>query len=225
MGKLNVLELFAGTKSIGKAALELGMEVFSSDIDPAFGTDYCVDILDFDADRVPWIPDVIHASPPCTTFSIASFGHHWTGGRKAYVPKTEEAKTGMAIVRKTCELIRKFRPKFFYIENPVGMLRKLGIIERELIGKGAFVGRNTVTYCRYGDTRMKPTDVWTNNGRWEPRPMCRNGDSCHEAAPRGSKTGTQGLSNARERSVIPHELCLEMLSACMEESDAKRFLF
>ena len=72
--------------------------------------------------------------------------------------------------------------------------------------------RNTVTYCQYGDDRMKPTDIWTNNELWTPRPMCKNGMTCHIAAPRGSKTGTQGLKGAEQRSIVPNELCLEVLS-------------
>ena len=61
--------------------------------------------------------------------------------------------------------------------------------------------RVTIWYCQYGDDRAKPTDIWSNhiydpmfnpNG-WKPRPECWNGrEDCHESAPRGSKTGTQG---------------------------------
>ena len=75
--------------------------------------------------------------------------------------------------------------------------------------------RNTVTYCQYGDERMKPTDIWTNSDVWVPRPMCKNGSPCHVAAPRGSKTGTQGRSNAYERSKIPEDLCREILKSCL----------
>jgi len=63
--KIKVLELFAGTKSIGKAAKELGYEVFSSDYLEKFKTDYTVDLLEFDVNKVPWQPDIIWASPPC----------------------------------------------------------------------------------------------------------------------------------------------------------------
>ena len=38
---------------------------------------------------------------------------------------------------------------------------------------------DTVTYCQYGDTRMKPTDLWCSDSlfqQWTPRPMCKNGD-------------------------------------------------
>lgn len=75
--------------------------------------------------------------------------------------------------------------------------------------------RHTVTYCQYGDNRMKPTDIWTNNVLWKPMPMCKNGDNCHVAAPRGSKTGTQGLANAFERSKIPQVLCYEILQSAL----------
>ena len=46
---MKVLELFAGSRSIGKAAEDLGFEVFSSDItDFGNGIDYVTDILNFD---------------------------------------------------------------------------------------------------------------------------------------------------------------------------------
>lgn len=200
--KIKVLELFAGTKSIGKAAKELGYDVFSSDIEERFNTDYTVDMLEFDVNKLPWKPDIIWASPPCTSFSIASVSRHWTTDKK---PKSKTAEIGYKLVEKTIELIKYFEPKYWYIENPRGLLRKFPIMEQLPI-------RNTVTYCQYGDERMKPTDIWTNNDMWTPRPMCKNGDPCHVRAPRGSKTGTQGLKNAELRSVIPHELCLEVLT-------------
>lgn len=67
--------------------------------------------------------------------------------------------------------------------------------------------RYTVTYCQYGDSRMKPTDIWTNHPEPNFKPMCKNGMPCHVSAPRGSKTGTQGLKGSVERSKIPTELC------------------
>lgn len=77
--------------------------------------------------------------------------------------------------------------------------------------------RHTIWYCQYyngeGINRAKPTDIWTNNLNWIPRPVCKNGNpNCsHERAPRGSQTGTQGLKDSYERSKIPKELCKEIL--------------
>lgn len=75
-----------------------------------------------------------------------------------------------------------------------------------------FCGINT--YCQYGDTRMKPTDLFTNHPNPQFKPMCKNGDSCHESAPRGSRTGTQGLQNKKERARIPKELCEHIAIIC-----------
>ncbi len=205
---MNVLELFAGSRSVGKQAEKLGMNVFSSDLIEFEGIHYRVSILDFDVSKVPFQPDVIWASPPCTSFSVASIGHHWTGGKGAYIPKSEGAKLGLKLVEKTLEIINHFQPTYWFIENPRGVLRKMEMMKK--------LKRNTVTYCQYGDERMKPTDIWTNSDVWVPRPMCKNGDPCHVAAPRGSKTGTQGRSNAYERSKIPNDLCEEILTSCLK---------
>ena len=203
---MKVLELFAGSCSVGKAAKKLGYDVFSSDINNFEDIDYVVNILDFDVSKVPFQPDIIWASPPCTGFSVAAIGHHWAGGKGAYIPKTDTAKLGIALVKKTIEIINHFQPTYWFMENPRGVLRKMPFMDE--------FTRRTVTYCQYGDERMKPTDIWTNNDLWIPRRMCKNGDPCHVAAPRGSKTGTQGRSNAYERSKIPDELCLEILKSC-----------
>ena len=205
---MKILELFAGSRSIGKVAKQLEYEVFSSDIKQFGGIDYIVDILDFDYKRVLFVPDAIWASPPCTGFSVASIGNHWTGGKGAYIPKSDTARLGILLVQKTIQIINHYQSLnpnlIWYIENPRGVLRKMPFIEE--------LDRRTITYCQYGDERMKPTDIWTNNKNWIPRQMCKNGDKCHTPAPRGSKTGTQGLKGAYERSRIPPELCLEVLT-------------
>lgn len=76
--------------------------------------------------------------------------------------------------------------------------------------------RYTVTYCQYGDDRMKPTDIWTNHPDPRFKPMCKNGDPCHTAAPRGAKTGTQGRSGSVDRSRIPDALCDHIVTICEE---------
>jgi site-specific DNA-cytosine methylase len=208
---VKVLELFAGSRSIGKAAESLGYKVYSSDLNEFEGIDYPIDILDFDTNKIPFKPDIIWASPPCTYFSVASIGKHWN---KDHTPKTEQAVFGVKVVNKTIQIIKELNPKYWYIENPRGKLRKLDFMKP--------LPRTTVWYCTYGDKRAKPTDIWTNNLRsvfnpngWQPRPECFNGNkNCHhESAPRGSRTGTQGLKGNYERSKIPNELCLEILKA------------
>jgi hypothetical protein len=206
---MNVLELFAGSRSIGKIAEERGHKVFSVDINNFENINLVKDILEVKKEDIIFKPDVIWASPPCTYFSVASIGHHWNIDN---TPKTKEAVKGIEILNKTLEIISWYSEAIFYIENPRGKMRvKIKGIDRE-----------TVTYCSYGDTRMKPTDIWSNNiynlfnlKGWKPRSMCFNGnEKCkHEAAPRGSKTGTQGIKGNYNRSKIPKELCLEIIKA------------
>jgi site-specific DNA-cytosine methylase len=204
---MKVLELFAGSRSIGKAAEILGYQVFSSDLINFEKIDYVTSILDFDINKVPFQPDIIWASPPCTAFSVAAIGKNWTKDGDNYIAKNPRADFGLELVKKTIQIIEALKPTYFFIENPRGMLRKMPIM--------ANLNRQGVTYCQYGDTRMKPTDIWTNSLNWIPRPMCKNGDDCHIAAPRGSSTGTQGLKGAYERSKIPEDLCLEILKSCI----------
>ena len=207
---MKILELFAGSRSIGKVAEKIGCSVVSSDIEQFGDIDYVTDILDFDYDKIDFIPDVIWASPPCTGLSVASIGTHWGGGKNVYDPKTETARLGIRLVQKTLAIIEHYKALnphlIYYIENPRGVLRKLHLLDD-------VPSHHTVSYCQYGDERMKPTDIWTNNSNWRPKKICKNGDSCHVAAPRGSKTGTQGRNGAFERSKIPEQLCFEVLES------------
>lgn len=154
---MNLLELFAGSRSMGKAGELLGMNVYSSDINNFENIDYVIDILSFDPSKVPFIPDIIHASPPCQGFSVAAIGKNWVSG-EPFTPKTDSARLGILLVKKTIEIIsyfQKLNPNlFFFIENPRGKLRKAPFMMD--------IPRHTVTYCQYGDSRMKPTDIWTN---------------------------------------------------------------
>ena len=206
---MKLLELFAGSRSVGTVAEQMGFEVYSSDINAFKDINYVSDILQFDTDKVPFIPDIIWASPPCTFFSVASIGKHWNIDN---TPKTDNAVLGVKIVQKTIDIIKHYQQLnpylIYFVENPRGKLRKLPVSE-------FFDKRHTVTYCQYGDTRMKPTDIWTNSDKWYPMEMCKNGDTCHQSAPRGSRTGTQGIKGDYNRSMIPKQLCLDILKSTL----------
>ena len=222
--RIKVLELFAGSKSIGNVCDELNYQSFSSDINDFGGIDYVTDIREFDTSKVPFIPEVLWCSPPCTGFSVAAIGKNWVKG-EVFTPKTDSARLGIELLNATLKLIDYYlelNPNLiWYLENPRGKMRKSPLLQptdNTLFDevKNPII-RHTVTYCQYemdkepNDRRMKPTDIWTNNSNWKPKKTCKNGDSCHVSAPRGSQTGTQGLKGNHERSKIPYELCKEIL--------------
>jgi site-specific DNA-cytosine methylase len=200
---MQTLELFSGTKSFSKiASSKYNYETITIDNDSSLNPDICIDIMDFNIDHLQgYKPDIIWASPPCQKFSVAALGRNWN--KEDFSPKNNATKEAMQIVLKTVEIIELLKPKYFYIENPRAMLRKIGLIPYPFA---------TVTYCQYGFHYMKPTDIWSNNIKWQMvAKSCKNGMSCHESAPRGSKSGTQGLKNAKERGAIPPKLIEEIL--------------
>lgn len=202
---MRVLDLFCGLKGWSAPFAERGHEVLSVDIESRFRPTVVTDVLNIGPYLGPF--DVILASPPCEAFSVASIGKHWGGGLRGYVPQTIAARRAIALVHWTAACIEASQPRFAVIENPRGMLRKLGVLDR--------YERVTVHYCQYGETRMKPTDLWGAPfpASWAPRPVCRNGADCHERAPRGAKTGTQGISGAAGRAEIPYALALDLCVA------------
>lgn len=233
---MRVLDLFSGLGGWAAPFREHGHEVLTLDIEPEFHTDITTDILKVTPeDMLSWFdglaPDLILASPPCETFSTMAMGKNWYGPDR---PKTEKAELALSIVEYTMHLIHEVKPSYFVIENPRAMLRKMSVLEG--------LDRETVWYCRYGHPFAKPTDLWGGfPPAWTPRPQCHNGNPDHIAAPRGSRTGTQGgavakaerrgsmhltKAAAREyygtsnpqklaalRAVIPYELSYEIMRA------------
>ena len=161
-------------------------------------------------------PDVIWASPDCTTFSIAAISHHRRKNPEtgSLDPVSEYAKFCDVVDNHVINLIRELNPTYYFIENPRGGMRKMTWMQD--------LPRYTVTYCKYetdkpaSERRMKPTDIWTNHPNPKFLPMCKNGDPCHASAPRGSRTGTQGLKGSKERSIIPKALCKHIVEICEE---------
>lgn len=176
---MRLLELFCGTKSVGKVATAFGYSVVSVDINPKFEPTIVSDILKFDYKKFP--PGYFHfiwASPPCTEFSRAK-----TRG-------VRDLKSAERIVRRTLKIIEYFKPKRFVIENPVGLMRESKVMKEynHLI--------KTVSYCKYGFPYRKNTDLWTNT-TFTPK-KCERGTLCLSAKKHGYHLNTvqQGTTYA-----------------------------
>ena len=198
---MKILELFCGTKSFSNIAETRGHKVMTVDNNPVFNPVLLCDINTFKFNGEKF--DIVWASPPCECFSVATLGRNWN---KDDTPKNDKTRSALKLLCRTVDIIKEINPEFYFIENPRCKTRKMQVMQQ--------FHRKTVTYCQYGDTRMKPTDIWTNAVDWKPKDPCKNGDKCHVAAPRGSRTGTQGLKDAKERGRIPGKLCLEIIEYC-----------
>jgi len=210
------VEFFAGSALFSQTARERGHEMYAIDHNPAPGINLVIDIEEMTEKHVPFIPDFAWLSPPCTTYSLAAISKHRDSN--SYRPKSDFAWKCDRMIMNCLKILaywKKKNPNFiFYIENPRATLRKMPFMWE--------LPRKTVWYCQYGDSSAKPTDIWSNNiadmfnpHGWESRPECFNNNTLchHESAPRGSATGTQGKKDNYERSILPLQLCVEILEA------------
>lgn len=213
---MKVLDLFCGTKSIANAFEDKGHEVYTIDWNEEFKPTLSADIGTLSAQDIielcGGVPDVIWASPDCTTYSVAAISRHRRRDSDGNLtPISDYAKRCDEVNKHLIELIKELNPRFWFIENPRAGLRTMSFMKD--------LSRYTVTYCQYGENRQKPTDIWTNHKNPRFKPPCKAGAPCHEAAPRGSRTGTQALKNSVERSKIPILLCEHIVEICQRDDE------
>ena len=108
---MRLLELFSGTKSVGKVADTLGFDVVSLDLKNA---DINTDILNWDYTTYePEHFDVIWASPPCVEYS------------RALTTRPRKIDEANQIVLKTLEIIEYLNPTYFALDNQqTGLLKE-----------------------------------------------------------------------------------------------------
>jgi len=174
----HLLELFAGTKSVGKVFEAAGWRVTSVDLEARFSPTLCMNVLDLQPEDIDGQVDLIWASPPCTMYSLA----RTTGG-----PRDLEGSDRM--VQKVLDLVAEFQCPWF-MENPQsGYLKGRDVV--------AGIPYRVVDYCKYHDDRFphtarKRTAIWTNTD-WQPsRPLCNK--DC------GFCDGRRHLDHAQQRN-------------------------
>ena len=120
---MKLLELFCGTKSISNAFEERGHEVYTVDWEKDFSPTLCADIGQLTVDDVVQLcggkPDVIWASPDCTSYSVAGIGHHRR--KNTETGELDTGGIGWKLFEKYCEALHNVRPRYFLYENNYGM--------------------------------------------------------------------------------------------------------
>ena len=130
-----LLELFCGTKSIGRAFEAAGWEVVSLDIVSKFEPTILCDIRSWDyALFPPGHFDIVWASPVCTEYS------------RALTMRPRRLEEGDALVLRALEIMEHFDPLMWVIENPAtGLLKTRPFMER--------LPWVDVTYCKCTGSR------------------------------------------------------------------------
>jgi len=206
-------------QSVSVPPLEREHECYTVDWDKRFPSSLHIDVEELTSEMIITNfgkPDVIWAAPDCSSYSIAAISHHRKKDLETgfLYPVSDYAKKCDRVNRHVLDLIKELDPKFYFIENPRAGMRKMSWMQE--------LPRYSICYCKYETDkppfmrRMKPTDIWTNHPDPKFAPMCKNGNKDHASAPRGSKTGTQGLKGSVERSTYPKLLCEHIVDICEE---------
>lgn len=208
---MKVLELFSGTECMSNAFREKGHECFTIDWNKEFPSSLHIDIMKVTPEMILekfGQPDVIWAAFDCTTFSLAAISKHRKKNKEtgSLDPISQYAKYCDEVNKHTLELIRALKPKYFFIENPVGGLCSMDYMQG--------IPKYMITYCKYGFPYQKRTHIFTNHPNPDFILPCKAGDKCHESAPRGSRTGLQGVKGKALRSMYPPQLCKHIVEIC-----------
>ena len=203
---MHLLELFAGTGSIGRAFTDIGWQVTSVDLDPKAKATYTADVTTWEPPEGV-VFDCVWSSPPCTEFS------------RALTSRPRDLDAGLRIARRTLQLIHQVQPKVWFIENPATGLLPQQRGFNQLPCK-------ILSYCKYGFPYRKLTWIATNCEAWDPLPPCRKTIRCPqmvgnrhpESAQRGPtrlKDGSLhgGRCSQAQLYSIPPDLCSEIARA------------
>ena len=211
---MRFLDLFSGTGSVSRVAESLDYTVTSLDIVPSHSVDICQDIMTWDYTQYePGHFEIIWASPPCDKFSAACRSNIGRYGVTKESILRDIHLIGLPLLRKTEDIIRYLKPKYFFIENPATGCMK------DFVSLHCFI--YTVDYCAYSDWGYrKRTNVFTNVKDFEPK-MCAGYGVCpntkdgrHLKSVIGNKKGRQGTGGSGDKSQrhsVPEALIVSLI--------------
>lgn len=225
----NAVDLFSGTGSATKYFRESDdWNVVGIDIDPDREEDIEANIFDIKPEHFEEDIDFVWGSPPCKSFSVANIQNNWTvKSERLRLPQSQKAVNGVGMVFHTLRLIESIDPDYWFMENPRGGLRKIigepqhdrrRQLDKELLVKEQKDANypGTVTYCRFGDNVMKPTDLWGEHPESFEYRYCGQGKKCHNSMSRNRKESFQFRNKGSDRWRVPDGLAEAVFEAVDE---------
>jgi len=160
---LNALELFAGSGIVSQEFCQRNFQVKSIDINPSSNATNVIDILNIEYVDIGFVPDFIWASPPCTTYSTVTCGHHRDATTEEFA-KTPQAHHDNSLLLQMICIMRWAKSKnphlIVAIENPHGLLQKMPMMKE--FERSFGLHKVLVDYCTFDEEIKKPTNIWTN---------------------------------------------------------------
>lgn len=183
---MKLLELFSGQGTISQTFTKHGFETYRVDWSHEVEAELHCDVASLTVQDIiklcGGVPDVVWASPQCTTYSIATHRHRTKAN--GLQPMTDTAKYDDRVNWKLWQLIDDLvaaGTQIYFVENPRGRYRHMPFVEGR--------DRKTVTYCAYGRRgnykgyenyfTVKPTDIFTNLGDKQFRAPCYRSHEGH----------------------------------------------
>jgi len=214
---VKLLELFSGQGSISATFKERGHQAYRVDWSEKVEAELHADIGALTIEDIiklcDGVPDVVWASPQCTTYSIATHRHRTLD--EGLNPKTHTAEQDDLINVAMWVLIDQLieaGTRYYFVENPRGRMRHMPFVQGRM--------RHTVSYCSYGrkgnangykDVYInKPTDIWTNHDWPGFNPVCGYSRTGHEH-------GNSKYASKRDylsRGEIPKDLIHYLVDIC-----------
>ena len=202
---------------MGNVAKSLGFDVISLDLCNA---DICTDVLVWQYEKLPVGHfDCIWCSPPCETFSNMKCLNIGRNGHTKESVYQEMVDYGIPILEKTEEIIRYFKPAYWFLENPYTGKMKEHI-------STPMSSCYIVDYCKYCNWGYrKRTAIWYGQPvpGFEPQ-LCKKDcenivDGKHRIRACGAKMelgqyckGQGGGSDKKPKYRIPPALIHQLLS-------------
>ena len=218
---MTCVDFFSGLGGFSQAFFERnGWRVIRIDNDPGFShiqNTHIHDLMKLDFKTLNRLgankPDILLMSPPCNCFSTMSIRYYWENRR----PKNETVRSAIDLVKRALWLKDQIKPKYWILENPVGMMKYVLGPAQALTHWASWYSEKDLIWSEVeGDPDklpLKPTWLWGILPMidWPSKPTRYAKISRSE---KNRQKGVQGVKHAAISALIPYRfseaLCLSI---------------